>query len=131
MKCRKITDRLIWLLAIILLTITFFILTAGIQFYSKMTAATNLVSNTESYSRSVSNSTGKVLIIGDSLAYGVGASSKDSSFAANIAELYPEKDIINKAETGSTTIELASTINQLVDQKYSTIFIMALAQINS
>jgi lysophospholipase L1-like esterase len=65
-----------------------------------------------------------ILILGDSLAYGVGASSPETSFAGKLAEHYRDSHITNKAEIGETVSSLKETINEKIIDKYEIIFII-------
>jgi lysophospholipase L1-like esterase len=65
-----------------------------------------------------------ILILGDSLAYGVGASSREASFAGKLAEHYRDSPITNKAEIGETVGSLKETIDEKVTDKYEIIFII-------
>ncbi len=67
----------------------------------------------------------EILILGDSLAYGVGTSTGETSFAGQIAQAYPDKSIVNKSVVGDSTTELASDIDEHLDNKrYESIYIL-------
>ncbi len=65
-----------------------------------------------------------ILILGDSLAYGVGASSPKTSFAGKLAEHYHDSTITNKAKIGETVSSLKETIDEKITDKYEIIFII-------
>lgn len=65
-----------------------------------------------------------ILILGDSLAYGVGASVPETSFAGKLAEHYRDYSITNKAEIGETVGSLKETIDQKINDEYEIIFII-------
>jgi len=65
-----------------------------------------------------------ILILGDSLAYGVGASSRETSLAGKLAEHYHDSSITNNAEVGETVGSLKETIDEKITRKYETIFII-------
>ncbi len=59
-----------------------------------------LIKKTIPFSRSVPNSTHKILILGDSTAYGTGVSGPQFSTAGRLASLYPESEVVNLAQNG-------------------------------
>lgn len=65
-----------------------------------------------------------ILIIGDSLAYGTGASSPATSLAGIIGGKFPRADLANKAVNGSTTKQLLDRINADIDAHYEVILII-------
>lgn len=65
----------------------------------------------------------KVLVLGDSLAYGTGTSSSEKSVAGLVAKHYPEAMVINKSVNGKRTNELAQEVKQL-EGKYDLILII-------
>lgn len=79
--------------------------------------------STEKFERRHEKENG-ILILGDSLAYGVGASSQEASFAGKLAEHYHDSSITNKAEIGETVGSLKETIDEKITGKYEIIFII-------
>lgn len=79
--------------------------------------------STEKFERRQEKENG-ILILGDSLAYGVGASSRETSFAGKLAEHYHDSPITNKAEIGETVSSLEETIDEKITDKYEIIFII-------
>jgi lysophospholipase L1-like esterase len=79
--------------------------------------------STEKFERKQEGDDG-ILILGDSLAYGVGASSREASFAGKLAEHYHDSSITNKAEIGETVGSLKETIDEKITDKYEIIFII-------
>jgi len=79
--------------------------------------------STEKFERR-QESENSILVLGDSLAYGVGASSQDTSFAGRLAEHYRDSSITNKAEIGETVGSLKDTIDEKITDKYEIIFII-------
>ena len=65
-----------------------------------------------------------MLVLGDSLAYGVGASTPEASFAGTIGQHLPEYKIVNNAVIGDTSTELAEYIPQALMKQYDYIFIL-------
>ena len=66
----------------------------------------------------------KILILGDSLAYGVGSSSPVESFAGELGKSFPNAQIINKAHIGYTTKDLAESVDRLIDRRYDIVFVI-------
>jgi lysophospholipase L1-like esterase len=79
--------------------------------------------STEKFERRLERENG-ILILGDSLAYGVGASSQEASFAGKIAEHYHDSAVNNKAKIGETVDSLKETIDEKITDKYEIIFII-------
>lgn len=79
--------------------------------------------STEKFERRQDGENG-ILILGDSLAYGVGASRQETSFAGMLAEHYRDSPITNKAEIGETVGSLKETIDEKITDKYEIIFII-------
>src|SRR5688572_27022080 len=111
-------------IGLLLLVVTTHIGYVGLRSYQQMNHGEALAANTEPYSRPVENASGSILILGDSLAYGVGASSPEQSLAGQLSERFSTHSVINKAKVGATTEELADSIAGAVDDRYDTAFIV-------
>lgn len=59
------------------------------------------------------NSNQKILVLGDSLAYGTGTSSPEHSIAGRVASKYPEAQVENRSKNGMRTHELSEQVKQL------------------
>lgn len=59
-----------------------------------------LIANTSPFERKFPNASKRILILGDSTAYGVGAESPELSTAGRIGTLYPEAEVVNLAVSG-------------------------------
>ena len=94
----------------------------GIQMQIQMSNGRKLADATILYSRHI-NSDKSILILGDSLAYGVGTSSPENSFAGQMGVIYPDHNIINKAVIGDATRQLADSILGKMDRQYDATFI--------
>lgn len=66
----------------------------------------------------------EILILGDSLAYGVGVSEPEKSFAGLLAGQFKDKSIINNAEIGETTESLRRTLDNKLNTHYEQIYII-------
>ncbi len=78
--------------------------------------------NTIPYSQETTGK--KFLVIGDSLAYGVGASSGETSFAGQLAAKFPDASIDNKAAIGEDVAGLTESIPKAIDHYYDSVFII-------
>lgn len=96
----------------------------GLRSYAKMHRGQALASNAEPYSRRSMKDDRSILILGDSLAYGVGASSPENSLAGQLAARFSDYSVVNKAKVGATTEELADSIAGEVDGPYDAAFIV-------
>lgn len=81
-----------------------------------------LIKNTKPFEREGKGKQ-KILILGDSLAYGTGTSSSEKSVAGLVAAHYPEAAVINKSANGKRTNELANEVEKLNDN-YDVILII-------
>lgn len=109
---------------LLLLVVTSHVGYIGLRSYLQMHHGQALASNTERFSRTLPNASGSILILGDSLAYGVGASSPEQSLAGQLSQRFPAHNVVNKAKVGATTEELAESIAREVDGRYDTAFIV-------
>ena len=110
--------------ALVLIVFTTHIGYVGLRSYQKMIHGEALASKTQCYSRVVTNASGTILILGDSLAFGVGASSPQKSLAGQLSQRFPDYSVINKSKVGATTKELAASISREVDDRYDSAFIV-------
>lgn len=78
---------------------------------------------TEKFAREIDGKS-DILILGDSLAYGVGASSPELSFAGKLAQEFEGSSITNNAEIGETIISLRNTISSKLTGRYKKIYII-------
>ena len=65
----------------------------------------------------------RVLIIGDSLAVGCGASRPEESIAGLIAQEFPDVTIVNRARNGARTAEATAQLRVDGDARYDAILI--------
>lgn len=65
----------------------------------------------------------KILVLGDSLAYGTGTSAPEKSVAGLVASVYPEATVENRSANGKRTNELAREVATL-EGKYDLILII-------
>lgn len=84
--------------------------------------ANTLIQNTKPFERK-GNTSQKILILGDSLAFGTGTSSPDKSVAGLVASRFPDATVINKAVNGKRTAQLATEV-QNINENYDFILII-------
>lgn len=82
-----------------------------------------LVAKTTPFSIAPPNSTKKILVLGDSLAVGVGATKPEDSMAGLISHDYPTASIINLAKSGSRTEDILGQLTKVKNQKFDLIII--------
>jgi lysophospholipase L1-like esterase len=95
----------------------------SLYFMHKRAIGDNIVKHTSLYEKVVSGQK-SILILGDSLAYGVGADSPEASFAGVLAKNLPDYSVINKAVVGYDTQDLSQNIDRLATQDYEAIYII-------
>lgn len=84
----------------------------------------SLVNNTEIFQKPYGTG-GQILILGDSLAYGVGTSSPEKSFAGLISDRYPDYKIINNSEIGIKLDNFHEKVKQeVIDSSYDQIYLI-------
>ncbi len=88
-----------------------------------ITAGASLSRSAQKFERPIGEKN-EILILGDSLAYGVGASSPDKSFAGVLAARFNDKSVKNKAVIGETTSSLNKTIDGELTNHYEKIYII-------
>lgn len=77
----------------------------------------------EEVKNSLEHLSGPIVLMGDSLAYGAGASSSQKALLGCFKNLYPEKKVINKARNGATTADALRVLNSIRSLKSSLVFI--------
>ncbi len=111
-----------FLAIVILACITAYCLYFGFRTKLYIANGNNMVHTTKPYSRDGSDES--ILILGDSLAYGVGTSSPETSFAGRIGARYPNASIVNNAKVGEDINELAELLPQQLNRNYDIIFVI-------
>ena len=99
-------------IAIFVLIASIYITHQSLQVYGWMSNTQELIDQTVPYSRQGGGAE-KWLILGDSLAYGVGASSSASSVAGNIGSYFPDATIVNKSESGFHVNDVLTQISDV------------------
>lgn len=92
------------MLKIIFLAISLIILaalaTSAVRCFLLLQKSKILVSTATAFERKSPGATKRILILGDSTAYGVGAETPELSTAGRIGALYPEAEVVNLAVSG-------------------------------
>lgn len=65
-----------------------------------------------------------ILVVGDSIAYGTGSSSAETTIAGLIGAKFPQANITNKAKNGTKTKTLANRISGDIDRNYRIVIII-------
>lgn len=66
-----------------------------------------------------------ILLIGDSTAFGTGATNIDTTLAGRLARDFPEVEIINYAVNGAVTSDLMAQLDRVKDRQFDMILISA------
>ena len=93
------------------------------QFARCMRVGDQLASLATAYERHVAEEAPRVLIIGDSIAVGCGASRPEESIAGLVASEFPKVAIINRARNGARTAEATAQLHADGDVRYDAILI--------
>lgn len=116
----KIKYSLITLLLIIAVTLSFGI----IRMYLLVKKTKVLIKNAVPYERSLPNSNMKILVLGDSTAYGTGSEKNTETTAGRLAELFPQADVKTIAENGLKLEGLLEKVGEIdPNEKYSIILV--------
>ena len=116
----KIKYSLFVLLLIVTITLSFGI----IRMYLLVKKTKVLIKNAVPYERSLPNSDMKILVLGDSTAYGTGSEKNTETTAGRLAELFPQADVKTIAENGLKLEGLLEKMERIdVNEKYSIILV--------
>lgn len=107
---------------VFLIIVLAWIITGVIRFFVFSHRAGMLIQQAKPYERNVSSNK-KMLVLGDSLAYGTGASRPENSIAGLVAAAYPDASVENRSRNGKRTHELATEIKDIQGQ-YDVILIV-------
>lgn len=108
------------LVGIITIAVALFVFfLAWLLYYSQIGA--KVVARSNKYERLSPKATMRILVIGDSTAYGVGASSPENSIAGLYAKRFPDAEIINLGKNGMKTNELLDELMKIQDQRFDLI----------
>lgn len=98
---------------------TFFIVLAGFLFVYDFTMMSLLVWRSKHYladskvfSRHLEHPKGKILFLGDSTAFGIGATSPELTIAGRFGEDFPEATIVNMGSNGKKLHQLVSEVER-------------------
>ena len=86
-------------------------------------AGASMSRSAQKYDKKISDKK-EILVLGDSLAYGVGVSGPEKSFAGVLSERYKDKSIKNNAVIGETIGSLRTTLDKKLTAKYERIYIV-------
>ncbi len=116
----KIKYSLITLLIIIVITLSFGI----IRMYLLVKKTKVLIKNAVPYERSLPESDMKILVLGDSTAYGTGSLKNSETTAGRLGELFPQADVKTIVENGLKLEGLLEKVSSIdPNEKYSIILI--------
>lgn len=92
-------------LIIIIVILSYLIYSFLTTFYF-LNKTTNLIDKTKPFNQNIENPDQKILVVGDSIAYGVGTTKSEKSISGRLGEKFPNSKITTRAENGLTTSEL-------------------------
>jgi lysophospholipase L1-like esterase len=107
----------------LLIIVTAWLLAASMRIFFATRNTEKLIVQIQPY-RQAGTGQKSILFIGDSFAYGTGASSSDNTMAGLVGNHFPGFTIVNKARNGTKTEDLANRIVKDVDRRYDLIFVM-------
>lgn len=110
------------LLALQALVLAYVLFTAG-RTYGYIEEERRLEAQTIKYER-FTESQKDILVLGDSLAYGIGTSTPETSFAGQLGQHFPDYNIINEAVIGDETENLATAIDDKIQREYDLVFVI-------
>lgn len=116
---KLLTTALYILLAIFAIWLIF----ASARMFIFAKTAGKLINQLEPYNQ-VGTGSEDILFIGDSFAYGTGASSSENTIAGLFGKHFPEATITNKAKNGAKTSDLAMRISSDIDRHYDIIVVI-------
>lgn len=82
-----------------------------------------LVTSTKAFSHHPPNPTLDILVLGDSLAVGVGASDTSNSIAGRIAKDYPTADMTNAAKSGARLNDVIDQLQPFMNDRFDILLI--------
>lgn len=96
---------------------------AGGRVYIFTRRAEVLINQIEPYQQTGSGSH-HILFIGDSFAYGTGASSPETSLAGLFGQHFPDATVVNKGRNGTKSHDLAARLKHDIDRHYDLIVVI-------
>lgn len=110
-----------------LVAVGIIILLYGIMQYVRtrhyITIGVGLAKAAVAYEQHPTNPTAHILVIGDSTAVGVGASTPADSTAGLIGRDYPTMDMINRGVSGAKVTELVNRFSDFTDQQFDLVVV--------
>lgn len=91
--------------------------------YYRIQVGKEIANETIPYSQSPESVTSKILIIGDSTAFGTGALDNKESIAGRVGSYYPNSEIVNLGRNGMRADELVQELDQLKDQSFDLVML--------
>jgi len=104
-------------LALIVLTIAFE--AAWLFYYIQI--GNKVVQRSEKFERKNQGAEMRILVIGDSTAYGIGATNPKNSIAGRYAQRFENAEIINMGENGKRTIDVIEELQSLQNEEFDLI----------
>jgi lysophospholipase L1-like esterase len=96
---------------LLLLTLVF----DGVRMYLQIKKSSELIEDAIPFSRAVENPSIRILVLGDSTAYGTGAKQSEDTTAGRLGSLYPDASIENRAVNGQKIEGLLKILETIAD----------------
>lgn len=120
LSVRKVPRSIFWVIVVISFLWSAFASTRVFIFTKK---AEVLIERVDPYQQ-IGKNKPSILILGDSMAYGTGSSSSETTISGLLGQALPDATIINKAKNGTKTRTLLRSIETAIDKHYDVIFVI-------
>lgn len=101
------------ILTVIMVVIVAYVSYQSIRIKKLADVSRELIDKSTPFQQHNENPTKSVLIIGDSVSYGVGASSPENSFPGYIGQAYPNWEIVNRSKSGREISEALEVLHSI------------------
>lgn len=116
----RVIFAILWTLLFLFL---FWLTIASAKIFVFTKKAENLINHITPYEQ-IGNGKPDILVLGDSIAFGTGSSSPDSTIAGFIGQRLPQAKITNKSKNGTKTKTLLNRLETDIDRYYDVIIII-------
>lgn len=117
----KTALRIVRYLALVFLSLWLVIASIRVFIFTKN--AEQLIRQVNPYQQQ-GDDTKSILFIGDSFAYGTGATTAEATLAGLVGAYLPDAKIVNKAKNGTKSADLASRLDADIDKRYHIIIVI-------
>lgn len=111
------------ILLVLVIAVVLFIVAQIVRTRHFIKVGENLVTETTPFAKSNSQAETRILMVGDSTAFGVGASSPEHSLAGLVAVKYPTAEIINVGVSGAKTGDALTQLEGIEDGSFDLVML--------